>query len=326
MSLSDDLLHRQLGQTLGETDFTLPGVRGRHRGKVRDSYLLDGGRRAIVCTDRLSAFDVILGTIPWKGQVLNQLAAFWFEACQDVGPSHLLEVPDPNVMVVRDCRPLPAEFVVRAYLTGVTTTSIWHAYARGERVFCGHPIPEGLRKNEPLPRPVLTPSTKAEDGGHDESVSGAELLRRGLLSEGELAAAEALCLRLFLRGQALARGRGLILADTKYELGLGPGGELLVIDEIHTPDSSRYWHAEDYEARLQRGEEPRSLDKEYVRRYLAERGYRGEGPPPPLPDEVRMEAAQRYVAAYELLTGRPFLPETAPPLPRIERRMKEYLA
>ena len=305
-----EALCAQLATTIADT--ALPGLRTVHHGKVRDSYLLPDGRRLIVTTDRVSAFDQILGTLPCKGQVLNQLAAHWFRRSAHVAPNHLLSTPDPNLMVVRDCQPLPVELVMRGYLTGVTSTSIWVAYQRGERRFAGHDLPEGLRKNEPLPRPLLTPSTKAEKGGHDETLSADEILSRGLLDEATLSAASALCQRLFAFGQAEARARGLILADTKYELGRARSAdsreELLVIDEIHTPDSSRYWFAEDYEARLSRGEEPRALDKEYLRRYLVSVGYRGEGPPPPLPDDVRVEASCRYIEALQLLTGAPFAP------------------
>lgn len=336
------LLDQRIGQMISQTivqatqaDLALPDragqIVGSHRGKVRDSLLLADGRRVLITTDRISAFDVVLGTIPCKGQVLNQLSAYWFKVCEGVVPTHFLAVPDPNIMVVRGCRPLPVEMVMRAYLTGVTSTSIWRAYEGGARVFCGHPLPEGMKKNEPLPRPLLTPSTKAEAGGglHDESLSADELLRRGLLDEETLAQATALCARLFALGQERARARGLILADTKYELGWADGPEgrrLLFIDEVHTPDSSRYWYADDYERRLSQGQEPRSLDKEYVRRYLAERGYRGEGPPPPLPAEVRIEAARRYIEAYELLTGARFVPDLAPPLPRMRDNLEAFLS
>lgn len=318
--VSLDDLRAQLGKTLEETSFS--GLGTRSVGKVRDSYVRDG-RRTIVVTDRISAFDVVLGTIPWKGQVLNQMAAHWFALSRDVAPNHVLAVPDPNVTVARDCVPLPVEFVMRAYLTGVTSTSIWSAYQRGERTFCGHALPEGMRKNERLARALLTPSTKAAKGGHDESVSRDEILARGLVSAAEMDQAAALCERLFAFGQAEAAKRGLILVDTKYEIGRTPEGELCFIDEVHTPDSSRYWYAEDYEQRLSAGQEPRGLDKEYVRTALVARGYRGEGPPPPLDDEVRIEAARRYIAVYELVTGRTFEPAREDPHPRIARVLAE---
>jgi phosphoribosylaminoimidazole-succinocarboxamide synthase len=314
--IGDDVLQAQLPRTLEGTRFA--GLGERYEGKVRDNYTTRDGRRILVATDRISAFDVVLGTIPFKGQVLNQMAAYWFEETAAIARNHVLGVPDPNVMIAVECTPLKAELIMRAYLTGVTTTSIWYAYERGAREFCGHALADGMRKNQPLPRPLLTPSTKAEKGDHDESVSAAELVRRGAVTAADLEEAAAIAERLFAFGQRRAAERGLILVDTKYELGRTPAGDIVVIDEIHTPDSSRYWYASDYEERLARGEEPRGLDKEYVRRWLvSERGYRGDGPPPPLPDEVRVEAARRYIATYELITGRDFAPDTQDPLPRI---------
>jgi phosphoribosylaminoimidazole-succinocarboxamide synthase len=301
---------------------TFPELGMRYQGKVRDNYTTPEGKRILVATDRISAFDVVLGTIPFKGQVLNQLAAHWFDATAHLAPSHMLAVPDPSVSIVRECKALPVELVMRAYLTGVTTTSIWYAYERGARTFCGHALPEGMKKNQRLVRPILTPSTKAEKGAHDESVSRAEILARGQLSADEFDSAAALCEKVFAFGQTRARERGLILVDTKYEMGRDSDGRLVFIDEIHTPDSSRYWHASDYEERLSRGEEPRGLDKEYVRNWLVqERGYRGDGPPPPLPDEVRVEAAKRYISAYELITGRTFEPDVEEPIARIRRNL-----
>lgn len=321
-SLSSSLLEAQLARTLERTHFEHLAGRGaltRYDGKVRDCYIdPERGERVIVVTDRLSAFDMVIGTIPFKGQVLNQLAQYWFEDTAHLAPNHVVAVPDPNVMIVREVRPLAAELVMRAYLTGVTSTSIWRAYERGERSFCGHPLPDGMVKNQRLPEPILTPSTKAPKGGHDVSVSRQQLLAMGAVSAEDFDRAAAIAARLFAHGQARAAARGLILADTKYELGVDAAGEIVVIDEIHTPDSSRYWYAEDYEERLREGAEPRSLDKEYVRRYLAETAkYAGDGPPPPLPDEVRVEAARRYIKSYELVTGRAFAPVTGDPVARI---------
>lgn len=317
----DPALRAQLGHTLDATPWTTIGGRAleRYDGKVRDCYIdRERGERIIVVTDRLSAFDAVVGSIPSKGQVLNQLATFWFEQTAHIAPNHMLRVPDPNVMIARECTPLPVELVMRAYLTGVTSTSIWKAYERGDRTFCGHALPEGMRKNQRLPAPLLTPSTKAAKGDHDVSVSRDELLAMGRISPEVFERAAAIAAALFAAGQAHAAAQGLILADTKYELGLDAQGELVVIDEIHTPDSSRYWYADDYEARLARGEEPRSLDKEYVRRWLADDAkWTGEGPPPVMPDEVRLEAARRYIASFELVTGRPFVPDTREPLGRI---------
>ena len=319
--VSDDILKAQLKQTLGALPDRLSYGK-LYRGKVRDNYVTKDGRRICVATDRISAFDVVLGTIPFKGQVLNQLAAYWFEQTKALAPNHVLSIPDPAVTVAKECKPLTAEFIMRGYLTGVTSTSIWSAYARGERTFCGHKLPEGMKKHQPLPKPLLTPSTKAEQGDHDESVSGDELIRRGHISREDFEAAAELCEKLFAFGQRLAAKRGLILVDTKYEIGRDASGKLVFIDEIHTPDSSRYWHADDYQERVSRGEDPRALDKEYVRTYLAkEKGYKGEGTPPSLPDDVRIEAARRYIAAYELVTGQTFEPNTEEPVARVERNL-----
>ena len=304
-----------LGQTLDSTPWTwLP----RYDGKVRDCYIdKSRGERIIVVTDRLSAFDAVVGTIPFKGQVLNQLAQFWFEHTKHIAPNHMLRVPDPNVMIVRECEPLPVELVMRAYLTGVTSTSIWKAYEAGARTFCGHQLPEGMRKNAKLPHPILTPSTKAAKGDHDVSVSRDELLAMGKISADVFDRAAAIAEKLFAAGQAHAAKQGLILADTKYEMGLSPDGEIVVIDEIHTPDSSRYWYANSMD-----GAEPRSLDKEFVRRWLAnEAKWTGDGPPPRMPDEIRIEAAKRYIASYELVTGREFVPDMREPVARIAKAL-----
>ncbi len=305
-------------QTLRETDFR--GLGERVVGKVRDSYL-SPGRRTLVVTDRVSCFDRVVGTIPVKGQLLNQMAAFWFEQTREIAKNHLISVPDPSVSIVKECRTLPVEFVMRGYLTGTTSTSIWTAYARGERRYCGHELPGGLRRHEKLPTPLLTPTTKALHGEHDELTSRAELLARGTLSEALFDAAHALVQRLFAEGTRHAAKQGLILVDTKYELGLDDAGELVVIDEIHTPDSSRYWRTESYERALSEGGSPAAIDKEYVRLWLAEQGYRGEGPPPELPVEVRVEAATRYIDAFEQVTGRAFVPDLEEPIARIRRNL-----
>lgn len=298
----------------------LQGLGVRQEGKVRDSYLGEK-RRTLVVTDRVSCFDVVVGTIPLKGQVLNRLAAFWFEKTRNLAPNHLIEVPDPNVSVVKEVEILPVEFVVRAYLTGVTSTSIWTAYERGEREYCGHHLPEGLRKHQALAEPLLTPTTKAPHGEHDALTSRSEILARGVVDEALFDRAAALTARLFAAGQTWAASRGLILVDTKYELGLDEVGQLLVADEIHTPDSSRYWYRDSYERALREGRDPQALDKEYVRRWLVGQGYRGEGAPPALPDDVRCEAARRYIEAFERITGTQFVAELHPPLERIHQNL-----
>ena len=318
MGIDMTLLRDACAMTLERTDFQ--GLGRRIEGKVRDSYSKDG-RRTIVVTDRVSAFDVVLGTLPLKGQVLNQVAAFWFEKTRSVARNHLISVPDPCVSIVEECRVLPIEFVFRAYLTGSTSTSIWVRYDAGDRLYCGHALPEGLRKHERLPAPLLTPTTKAEHGQHDQLISKDEIVRRGLLSAELYERAEALAAALFRAGSEWAASRGLILVDTKYELGLDAAGELVVVDEIHTPDSSRYWYRDSYEQALSQGRDPQALDKEYVRRWLVEHGYRGEGTPPTLPDDVRCEASRRYIEAYERVTGSAFEPDLEPPTERIRANL-----
>ena len=315
----NNLIREQLGKTLDRTDFASLGT--KYEGKVRDCYT-KGERRTIIVTDRISAFDVVLGTIPFKGQVLNQMAAYWFEVTAGLVPNHVVDVPDPSVMIAEECRLLPVEFVMRSYLTGVTSTSIWLHYNAGARVFCGHALPDGMKKNQKLERPLLTPSTKAEKGAHDESVSREQILAMGLLSAKEFDEAAEMCAKLFAFGQQEAAKRGLILVDTKYEIGRRRDGSLCFIDEIHTPDSSRYWYAHDYQSRFDQGLEPRGLDKEYVRKSLVEQGYKGEGTPPVLSDELRSEAARRYIHLCELVTGRPFAPNSEEPLARIRRNLK----
>ncbi|GAB5549625.1 MAG: phosphoribosylaminoimidazolesuccinocarboxamide synthase [Sandaracinaceae bacterium] len=320
MSADVALLREGLALTLDETD--LPELGRKVQGKVRDSYLPGDGRRILVTTDRISAFDRVLGTLPFKGQILNQLSAWWFEQTKDVAPNHLRGVPDPSVSVAIECEPLPVEWVMRAYATGVTSTSLWTHYARGEREFCGHALPDGLKKNEPLPEAILTPSTKAEKGGHDESVSRDVVLERGLVDEATFAEAERIARALFARGREICAKHGLILVDTKYEMGRAPDGSIVVIDEIHTPDSSRIWLADSYEARLAAGEEPESFDKEYVRRWLAAEGFSGDGPIPKIPDEVRVEASRRYIEACETIRGEPFVPDLEDPITRIRKNLR----
>jgi phosphoribosylaminoimidazole-succinocarboxamide synthase len=312
------LLREQCKRTLNSSDF--PELGKRIPGKVRDCYV-KGDRRVLVASDRVSCFDKVVGTIPFKGQVLNQLAAFWFEKTKDTAPNHVISVPDPMVTIGRECTPVPIEFVVRAYLTGSTSTSIWKAYSSGAREYCGHRLPDGMKRHQKLQAPLLTPTTKAEQGEHDELTSRDALIARGVITRARWDEAEALAMKLFAVGQAWATTRGLILVDTKYELGLDGDGNFVVIDEIHTPDSSRYWYSEGYTEAFHRGDDPKSLDKEYVRRWLQEHGYHGEGTPPTLPDDVRCEAAQRYIETYERITGRQFEPATDEPIARIRRNL-----
>ena len=316
--VDDAVLKEQLAHTLEGTN--LEGLGERYEGKVRDNYSR-GDKRFIVVTDRISAFDRILGTIPFKGQVLNRLAAWWFEKTKDVAKSHYVSVPDPNVLECVECKPLPVELVVRAYITGSTSTSMWTHYEEGARTFCGHALPEGLKKNQRLERPLLTPATKAPKGEHDISASRAEILARGEITEHDFDRAADMAMKLFAAGQKICAERGLILVDTKYEIGKTPGGDIVVIDEIHTPDSSRFWMAATYEERFASGVDPEPLDKDFVRRYYTALGYRGDGEAPPLPPEVRIGAAKRYMEAYERITGEAFVPDTEAPLPRIAKNL-----
>jgi phosphoribosylaminoimidazole-succinocarboxamide synthase len=322
--LTHEELLRAIPDALQTVDLAGTDRRAKHVGKVRDTYVLKGNR-VLITTDRVSAFDRVLGCIPFKGQVLNELSGWWFSKTRDIVVSHVFDIPDPNVTVACDAHPLPVEVVVRGYITGVTKTSLWSLYAQGERRPYGIPLPDGLRKNDPLPAPIITPTTKAGAGGHDERLTRDELLARGLVSPALWEQVEAAALALFARGQELARRGGLILVDTKYEFGLADG-QLTLIDELHTPDSSRFWTVASYDAAA-RGEreEPEHLDKEYLRAWFAAQGYRGEGEPPPMPDDFVAQVAARYLAAYEHLTGTSFVPGEQPAGERIWRNLLSLL-
>lgn len=316
-ALSDNLLLDAL-----PPEFDVLGT--RYSGKVRENFSGTGsagalakGERIIVVSDRISAFDVVLGLIPFKGQVLNGLAAYWFEQTGATFPNHVLAIPDPAAMRTIECEPIKIEMVVRAYLTGSSSTSIWRAYERGERVFCGHALPDDLRRHDRLPQVLVTPTTKAAKGEHDLNISRAELIEQGVIDAALFDQLERRCLELFALGQRIAAERGLILVDTKYELGRRPDGTIVLIDEIHTPDSSRYWYAYGYEQAMRSGSDPRALDKEFVRTWLVAQGFTGEGTPPRLTDEVRIELAQRYIETYERITGREFVPDLRPPVERL---------
>ncbi|HCQ04589.1 MAG TPA: phosphoribosylaminoimidazolesuccinocarboxamide synthase, partial [Candidatus Latescibacteria bacterium] len=253
-------------------------------------------------------------------QVLNQTAAFWFEQTRHIVPNHVLSVPDPNVLLARECVLIPVEMVVRGYLTGVTTTSAWYSYKRGIRKFCGHVLPEGMKKNQPFDAPILTPSTKAEKGGHDESVSSDEIIKRGLVDEKIYREMERIALALYRFGNQKVAEDNLILVDTKYEFGLFDN-ELMLIDEIHTPDSSRFWIKETYDGLFSQGEEPQKLDKEYIRQWLAGQGFIGEGHIPVITDDIKIEAARKYITAYEMITGKQFKSKTE----KIQERIRQNL-
>ena len=320
--MSPQQLAEQIKNCLGGTDFLTLGE--KYEGKVRDNYT-KGDKRFIVVTDRLSAFDRVICQIPFKGQVLNQMAKFWFKKTKDIIGNHVIDFPDPNVVLAKQCQPLPVEMVVRGYITGVTTTSAWYNYEKGVRNFCGNVLPEGLKKNQKFAKPIITPSTKAAHGDHDESVSPEQIIGRGLFTKAEYDRLADATLKLYARGVEICAEQGIILVDTKYEFGKTPDGEIVLIDEIHTPDSSRFWFADEYEKRLAAGEEQKKIDKEYLREWLAEKGFRGEGEIPAIPDEIRVETARRYIEACELITGQKFEGEVGPVLTRMEKNLREYL-
>ncbi|MDP6175645.1 MAG: phosphoribosylaminoimidazolesuccinocarboxamide synthase, partial [Rhodospirillales bacterium] len=281
------------------TDAEFPALPGFARGKVRDSYSLPDGRRIMVATDRQSAFDLVLAAVPHKGQVLNQTARFWFEQTADICPNHVIDFPDPNVVVCRELDMLPVEMVVRDYITGSTETSIWPMYQRGERVLYGQKFPDGLIKNQKLPKTILTPTTKAEQGEHDAPVTATEIVEHGLLSQAQWDELACLSLAVFARGREIAASNGLILVDTKYEFGLDKDGIITLADEIHTPDSSRYWKADSYMNHMAVGEEPESLDKEFLRLWIAARCDPYKDKVPDIPPETLIEFNAKYVALFE---------------------------
>ena len=309
-----------LTDAFGESDLPLAG---KQAGKVRDNYPLPGDRRLLVTTDRLSAFDRVLARVPFKGQVLNQLAAWWFDKTRDVIANHVLSLPDPNALIAREAQPFSVEVVVRGYITGVTTTALWYRYSLGERDIYGYHFPDGLRKNERLPEPIITPTTKGGPSGHDERLTCAEVVERGHLDAATWDQVQEAALSIFKRGQQVAQKAGLILVDTKYEFGRAPDGQVLLIDELHTPDSSRFWRADSYPGLFARGEEPENFDKEFVRLAYAQQGYRGEGDPPPMLPDLWVTASQRYIAIFEMLTGQFFKPGAYPVGPRLAENLRK---
>jgi phosphoribosylaminoimidazole-succinocarboxamide synthase len=287
-------------------DATFPELPSHQTGKVRESYDLPDGRRVMIATDRQSAFDYVLTAVPYKGQVLNQTAMFWFKETEDICPNHVIEAPDPNVVVARRLDMLPVEMVVRDYMTGSTETSIWPMYERGERVLYGHDFPDGLVKNQKLPGTILTPTTKAAQGEHDAPITAEEIVDQGLLSQAQWDELARLSLAIFTRGREISAENGLILVDTKYEFGLDPDGRITLADEIHTPDSSRFWIKESYEERLSAGEEPESLDKEFLRLWISSRCDPYKDPIPDIPIDTLVEFSGKYVRLFEQVTGQTF--------------------
>lgn len=317
-----DIIKQNLDNTLTETDL---GVGKKYVGKVRDRYELSD-KFLMVTTDRQSAFDRVLAAIPFKGQVLNQTSAWWFEQTKDIVPNHVIAIPDPNVTVAKKCEVIPVEFVMRSYLTGSTSTSIWTHYQNGEREFGGLTLEDGLPKNTPLPHPIITPSTKDEE--HDETISAEEVVSRGLMTQEDWDEASGIALKLFTFGQKVAKEHGLILVDTKYELGRDENGVITLIDEIHTPDSSRWWLADSYKERFKTGEEPENIDKEFLRLWFAKNSdpYKDKELPA-APDELVIELSRRYIQLYEMITGQPFtFPDTSQPITeRIKANLAGYL-
>ena len=316
--IQPDELLTMLKQPFDRTDLLLPG---KSSGKVRDSYSLPGKKRLLVTTDRLSAFDRVLHCVPFKGQVLNQLSAWWFEQTQPVIPNHILSIPDANAAVVTEVDPFTVEVIVRGYITGVTKTALWYRYSLGERQIYGYTFPEGLVKNQALPTPIITPTTKGGPTGHDERLTCAEVVEQGHLDAATWEQVMQAALEIFKRGQEVAARAGLILVDTKYEFGRAPDGRVLLIDEVHTPDSSRFWKKDSFEERLRSGQEPELFDKEFVRLAYAAQGFRGDGEPPEMPDSLWVDASQLYISIYEQLTGLSFNPGTYP----VEKRLVENL-
>ena len=310
--------------TLTKTTYQFPGQIGVYNGKVRDVYSIEGDKLIMVASDRISAFDVILPKgIPFKGQVLNQIAAKFLDATTDICPNWKLATPDPMVTVGITCKGFPVEMIVRGYLCG----SAWRAYKNGAREICGIKLPDGMRENEKFPEPIVTPTTKAEIGEHDADISKEEILAQGLATPEEYALLEKYTLQLFKRGTEIAAQRGLILVDTKYEFGLHDG-KIYLMDEIHTPDSSRYFYSDGYQERFEKGEPQRQLSKEFVREWLMENGFQGkEGQQvPEMTDEIVKSISDRYIELYEHITGEKFVAQDSDNLEeRIERNVLQFL-
>jgi len=316
--ISNDQIRSYLSQAFKNTE--LPGLH-RTSGKVRDWFTLPQATRLIVTTDRLSAFDRVLTEIPFKGQVLNQLTAWWFDETRSIINNHMLSVPDPNAMIVKLATPFPVEVIVRGYITGVTGTALWYRYELGERSIYGYSFPEGLKKNQLLEQPIITPTTKGGPTGHDERLTCAEVIEKGYLEESVWQKTMQAALSLFKFGQQKAKDAGLILVDTKYEFGFDEQGELILIDEVHTPDSSRFWKADSYQDRFNAGEEPENFDKEFIRLEYAYKGYRGDGDIPVMEDDLFVRASQRYIHIYEMLTQKEFIPGVYPVNPRLIKNL-----
>jgi len=310
--------------TIVKTDFNFPGKQDVYHGKVREVYTIDKDYLLMVVTDRISAFDVVLPKgIPYKGQVLNQIASMFLDATADIVPNWKIDSPDPNVTFGHRCDPYPVEMIVRAYLTG----SSWRTYMAGARDICGVPVPEGMKEHQRFPKPIITPTTKAVQGLHDEDITRDQILERGLVDEYEYSLLEKYSMELFMRGSEIAAEQGLILVDTKYEFGK-KDGQIYLIDEIHTPDSSRYFYADKYQERFDRGEQQKQLSKEFVREWLMANGFQGQAGKevPFMPDEFVREVSERYIELFEKITGQKFVrADISDVTGRIEKNVLDYL-
>jgi len=315
--ISDDKIKEQIQFTLKGTDLPLGK---KYKGKVRDVYIAED-KIFLIATDRQSAFDRNLANIPFKGQVLTQTSAFWFEQTKDIVQNHVIGIPDPNVVVCKKLKVFPVEVVVRGYITGVTSTAAWTAYEKGERNFCGNVLPEGLKKNQKFEAPIITPTTKSE---HDEKISGEEVVSIGLMTQEQWDFVSEKALKLFQRGQEIAEKNGLILVDTKYEFGHDEQGNIFLIDEIHTPDSSRFWIKESYEERFSKDEEPENIDKEFLRLWFKKHcdPYKDKKLPE-APEELVIELSKRYQQLFEMITGNSFESDVGDVRERIKRNLKE---
>jgi len=309
-----DYIKTQLNNTLDKVNLNINGE--YYKGKVRDNYFIDD-KVVMVTSDRVSAFDHVLGTIPFKGQILNEIALFWFDKTKHIVPNHIISSPDPQVLLAKKAKTLPVEVIVRQYITG----SLWREYSNGINGQYGFMLPENLVQNQEFDKPILTPSTKAEYGLHDEPISKQEIINSNLVTKEIYEKAEEYALSLFSEGQKWAESQGLILVDTKYEFGIYKG-ELIVIDEIHTPDSSRYWVKDGYEERFKKGESQLMLDKENIRQWLIDKNFSGEGTPPELSEDIRILLSQKYIELYQKLTGKDFVPSIGD----VSERINENLA
>jgi phosphoribosylaminoimidazole-succinocarboxamide synthase len=308
------------------TDATIPELPRHYRGKVRDNYTLPSGKRVVVASDRLSAFDHHITSVPFKGQALTQIAKFWFEKTSDICPNHVIDYPDPNVVVCKQLRMMMVEIVVRGYLAGTTSTSVLSIYKKGQRQMYGLTFPDGMRDNEKLPQAIITPTSKADHGAHDEPLTAERIVKENLLTKAQWDKVSDYALKLFARGQEIVAQHGLILVDTKYEFGFDEKGEIILADEIHTPDSSRYWLADSYPSRFAAGEKPDSLDKDFIRNWVVARCDPYKDKLPEIPQDVVLEAGEVYIKAFETVTGQKFeLPDlNVPTIERIRRNLRGY--